>query len=77
MFWELIYMQSNPFSDINIMTQQQAIFWLNISCNNHNLMELTRICIHTYFPNFRIYFHYLGQLLTVQQSNIEMTNRVK
>ena len=28
-------MKPNPFSDINIMIQQ-AIFWLNIACNNHN-----------------------------------------
>ena len=36
MFWELIYMKPNPFSAITIMTQQQAIFWFNIACNNHN-----------------------------------------
>ena len=36
MFWEWIYMKPNPFSDITIMTQQQAIFWFNIACNNHN-----------------------------------------
>ena len=30
MFWELIYLKPNPFSDITIMTQQQAIFWFNI-----------------------------------------------
>ena len=70
-------MQPNPFSDINIMTEQQAIFWFKISSNNHNLMERTRIYIHTYFPNVRIYFRYLGQLLTLQQSNIERTSRVK
>ena len=27
MFWELICMKPNPFSDITIMTQQQAIFF--------------------------------------------------
>ena len=31
-----MYMKPNPFSDINIMTQQQAIFWFNIACKNHN-----------------------------------------
>ena len=36
MFWELIYMKPNPFSDITIMTQQQTIFRFNIACNNHN-----------------------------------------
>ena len=29
-------MKPNPFSDITIMTQRQAIFWFNIACNNHN-----------------------------------------
>ena len=73
-------MKPNPFSDITIMTQQ-AIFWFNIACNNHNPdgtdYDIHRFYIHTcmYFPNFNIYFRYLGQLLTVQQSNIERTRR--
>ena len=29
-------MNPNPFSDINNMTQQQAIFWLHAARNNHN-----------------------------------------
>ena len=29
-----------------------------------------------YYPSFKIYFRYLGQLLTVQQSNIERTHAV-
>ena len=29
-------MKPSPFSDINIMTQQQDIFWFNAACNNHN-----------------------------------------
>ena len=29
-----------------------------------------------YYPNFKMYFRYLGQLLTVQQSNIERTHAV-
>ena len=51
MFWELIYNKPNPFSDITIMTQQQAIFWLNIACNNHNPdgtdYDIHRFYIHT------------------------------
>ena len=35
MFWELIYMKPNPFSDITIINQQQAKFWFNSwQCNS-------------------------------------------
>ena len=65
-------MKPNPFSDIAIMTQQQAIFWFNIACNNHNPdgtdYDMHRFYI-MYYPHFKI--------LTVQQSNIERTSRIK
>ena len=51
MFWELIYVKPNPFSAITTMTQQQAIFWFNIACNNHNPdgtdYDIHRFYIHT------------------------------
>ena len=70
-------MKPNPFSDINIMTQQQAIFCLNIACTNHN-PDGTHYDIQ-YIHIVQIYFRYLEQLWTVQQSNInlERTSRVK
>ena len=67
------------------LTQQQAIFWFNIACSNHNPdgtdYDKQRFYIHTwpymYYQHFKNFVRYLGQLLTVQQSNIERTSCVK
>ena len=63
MLWELIYKKPNPFSDITIMTLTDY--------------DVHRFYIYIYYPNFKILFRYQGQFLTVQQSNIERTSRVK
>ena len=63
MLWELIHMKPNPFSDITIMTLTDY--------------DIHRFYTYMYYPNFKIYFRNQGQFLTVQQSNIERTSRVK
>ena len=65
MLWELIYMKPNPFSDITIMT-----------LTDYDIHTI-RFYIHIYYPNFKIYFRNQGKFLTVQQSNIERTSRIK
>ena len=56
-------MKPNPFSDITIMTLTDY--------------DIHRFYTYMYCPNFLIYFGNQGQFLTVQQSNIERTSRVK